>query len=70
MTVLDSWYRLLAHDLVPKGGWFFYLLWALMFTKLYDLEHDMCVNAESSSGATDPKTFGTGYGLSLRNLQN
>lgn len=57
IAVLDAWNKLTLHALVPKGGWFFHLLWALMFMKLYSTEPDMCANAGGSCGAIDPKTF-------------
>ena len=57
VVVLDAWNKLVFIALVPEGGWFFHLLWALMFLKLYDREHDLCANAGGSCGAVDPKTF-------------
>ena len=56
-AVLDAWNKLTLHALVPKGGWFFHLLWALMFMKLYGTESDMCANASGTCGAVDPKTL-------------
>ena len=57
IAVLDAWHKLMYHALLPKGGWFFHLLWALMFMKLYGTEPEMCANAGGSCGAIDPKTF-------------
>ena len=59
IAVLDAWHKLIYHALLPKGGWFFHLLWALMFMKLY--------------GTVEPLTLkpsGSGYGPLLRPLQN
>jgi hypothetical protein len=56
-VVMDAWNKLIFHNLVPEGGWFFHLLWALMFLKLYDFKNDLCANAGDSCGAVDPKTF-------------
>ncbi len=57
IAVLDAWRKLTYHALVPKGEWFFHLLWALMFMKLYVTEPDMCANAGGSCGDVDPRTF-------------
>ena len=54
IALLDVWCKLMYHALVPKGGCFFDLLWALMFMKLYGTEPDMCVNEGGSCGAMDP----------------
>ena len=58
VVVLDAWNKLVFHALVPEGGWFFHLLWALMFLKLYDREHGLCANAGGSCGAVDRSTLG------------
>eukprot|EP00804_Cyclotella_cryptica_P015938 CCRYP_019193-RC/>CCRYP_019193-RC protein AED:0.03 eAED:0.03 QI:137/1/1/1/1/1/2/354/416 len=46
IAVLDAWKKLTLHVLVPRGGWFFHLLWALMFMKVYGTEPDMCPGYE------------------------
>lgn len=56
-VVFDAWGRLLQYDLVPRGGLFIHLLWALMFMKTYGKEKDLCGSAGGESGAVDPKTF-------------
>jgi hypothetical protein len=56
-TVLDAWRRLNNFELVPEGGMFYHLLWALMFMKTYSKEKDLCGNAGGKGGAVDPKIF-------------
>jgi hypothetical protein len=55
VVVMDAWNKLIFHNLIPEGGWFFHLLWLML--KLYDFENNLCVNAWGSCGAIDPKTF-------------
>ena len=56
-TTMDAWIRLNRRDLVPVGGYFFHLLWALIFLKLYPKEGAMCALAGGPEGAIDPKTL-------------
>lgn len=53
VVILDAWYRMAAQDLIPDGGKFYHLLWALMFMKIYSSESTMCGHA----GGVDPKTW-------------
>ena len=38
-------------------NWFYHLLWALMFMKIYGKEADLCAHAGGTSGSVDPKTY-------------
>ncbi len=55
IVVLEACHKLIYCALFPKGGWFFHLLWMLMFMKLYGTDVDMCANASGSCCAVDPK---------------
>ena len=59
ITAIDVLGRLEGEDLVPAGGGgrFLYLLWTLMFFKLYSVETELCAHAGGAYGAVDPKTF-------------
>jgi hypothetical protein len=62
VVVMDAWNKLIFHDLVPEGGWFFHLLWALMFLKLYNFENDLCVRMRGVLVVlSTPRPFGSGH---------
>ncbi len=51
-VVLEAWRLLKAHNLLPEGGRFYQLLWALHFMKCY--EPELVLSARFDA---DPKTF-------------
>jgi hypothetical protein len=56
-SVHDTWSRLEIEGLIPPGGIFLHLLWALLFMKTYSVEAELCAHAGGRYGAVDPKTF-------------
>ena len=56
-SAVDTWGRMKENELIPDGGKFLHLLWALMFFKTYSVDTVLCSHAGGIYGAIDPKTF-------------
>ena len=57
LIVSIVWNLLAQHDLIPEKGEIKYLLWALVFLKVYPKQGLVCSLVGGSNGAVDPKTF-------------